>query len=631
MRTALGNAWVVAVVAVTLNTGCKKDSTSSPAAPPSTVEVDALWKLAPDGALFGMVMSPRGMMMAEHAYTDVMKFLEATPELASQLKDMHAELTKELGSPDFSWSALGISTEKGAAMFLLPDKKMLTMFAVSDKAKLDKLVHEGKGKDVTCKDSHGVYACSDDPTAFDRLGKGAMSVAAVKARGDVELVGKDLPVDRGHTMNVAVVAQLAPGAVTLRGAFTGLPASALAMLGPATQPRTEGDKTTGFALAHVGALLKTLPPIPGELGDLVKTVGDPITLVTTSTAIDMRVPLTDPAPATQALISHCTEGPMAQLGAKLVDGACQFSVPNLPQLTVSVWVDGKTLHIGQKGAPSPAAVEPTELGKELAGHDWQLAFYGRGSLLANYPGTQMPEVGGDVESIMHVAMRGMAMLNEVGTAIKADGDTVSFVFGVRTAWSNPDAVVAKLATLDAAQLIAGKGGDLAKPIIASAPDSPLAKDIKAGYMGLMIPSAGVGILAAVAIPAFLDYQKRGKVSPVSLELNKLGKSLKVYFIENAAFPIGDAPLTPDKPCCGQPNNKCAVDPAMFTGIWQKLDFALTEPTAYRYSYHSDGKTVEISAVGDLDCDGQEATYKLEVAAPNGNPTAAIAPPPAGVY
>jgi type II secretory pathway pseudopilin PulG len=323
---------------------------------------------------------------------------------------------------------------------------------------------------------------------------------------------------------------------------------------------------------------------------------------------------------------------MAQLGAKLVDGACQFAVPNLPQLTVSVWVDGKTLHIGQKDAPAPTAVEPTELGKELAAGSWQFAFYGRGSLLANYPGTQIPDLGGEAAGIVHVAMRGMAMVNELGVALKADGDTLRFVFGVRTGWSNPDAVVAKLLALDPDQLIAGKGGDLAKPIVASAPDSPLAKDVKAGYMGLMIPSAGVGILAAVAIPAFMDYQKRGKKTETSLQLNKLGKNLKAYYIENAAFPVGDAPLSPSKPCCGQPQNKCAVDPEAWKNeIWQKLDFQIDEPNLYRYGYHSDGKTVEIEAVGDLDCDGNEATFKLEAGAPSGNPIVTMGPLPTGVY
>ena len=619
-------AWIAVVIAV-VGFGCKKDS-PSPGAPASTAEIDALWKLAPEGVTFGMVLSPRGMTMVEHAYGDVMKFLAATPDLAPQLAQMHAALTKAIGAGDLSWQALGISPQKGAAVFALPGKKGIVLVSVSDRAKLDGLM---KQSDMTCKTVQGMYACTDEPGAFDKIGKGSLSAALAHARGDFEIAGKDLPIDRGKTFSFASVAQFAPGAITLRGTVSGVPSSALAMLGTATQPRVEGDKTTGFALAHVGEVLKTMPPMPGELGDLVKTISDPITLVTTSTAIDVRVPLSDPAPASQALVAHCTEGPMAQLGAKLVDGACQFAVPNLPQLTLSVWVDGKTLRIGQKGAPAAAAVEPTALGKELAAGSWQLAFYGRGSLLANYPGSEMPDLGGEGESIMHVAMRGMAMLNELGIAVKADGDTVQFVFGVRTAWSNPDAVVAKLQTLDAAQLIAGKGGDLAKPIIASAPDAPLANDVKAGYMGLMIPAAGVGMLAAIAIPAFTDYMKRSKKSEVALELNKLGKNLKVSYIENAKFPVGDAPLTPAKPCCGQPNNKCAVDPAMFTGIWTELDFALLEPTAYRYSYHSDGKTVEIDAVGDLDCDGKEATYKLEVAAPNGNPTTAIEPPAAGVY
>jgi Tfp pilus assembly protein PilE len=628
MRTA---CWIALVVAVV---GCKKESaspTASPGAPASTAEVDALWKLAPEGANFGMVVSPRGMTLVEHAWGDVMKFLEATPDLAPQLAEMRAELTKQIGAGEFSWQALGVSTQKGAAVFALAGHKGVVLVSVADQAKLDKLIHANGTSDMTCKTVQGMYACSDDPAAFDRIGKGSLSATAANARGDFEIAGKDLPIGGNDHASFAGVAQLAPGAVTLRGAFTGLPAPALAMFGPATKPRTDGDNTTGFALAHVAEVMKMMPPLPGEMGAVVKTFQDPVTLVTTSTAIDLRVPLGDPAPATRALIAHCTEGPMAELGAKLVDGACQFSVPNLPQLTVSVWVDGNTLRVGQKGAPSPAAVEPTELGKELATHDWQVAFYGRGSLLANYPGSQVPELGGDAAAIINVAMRAMAMVNEVGTAVKVDGATLRFVLGVRTAWSNPDAVVTKLLALDAKQLIAGKGGDLAKPIIASAPDSPLAKDVKAGYMGLMIPSAGVGILAAVAIPAFLDYQKHTKPTRVSLELNRLGKNLKAYYIESSAFPIGDAPLTPDKTCCGQPSNKCAVDPAMFTGVWQKVDFQLDEPTSYRFSYHSDGKTVEISAVGDLDCDGQEATYKLEVAAPNGNPTAAIAPPASGVY
>ena len=53
---------------------------------------------------------------------------------------------------------------------------------------------------------------------------------------------------------------------------------------------------------------------------------------------------------------------------------------------------------------------------------------------------------------------------------------------------------------------------------------------------LMIVVAIIGILAAVAIPAFMDYMKKSKSTEASLNLNKIGKNLKTYFDANQAFP-----------------------------------------------------------------------------------------------
>ncbi len=61
--------------------------------------------------------------------------------------------------------------------------------------------------------------------------------------------------------------------------------------------------------------------------------------------------------------------------------------------------------------------------------------------------------------------------------------------------------------------------------------------------------------------------------------------------------------------------------------WQALDFEIDEPHLFRYGYHSDGKTVQAVAIGDLDCDGIDMTYHLELSAPNGNPSATITEPP----
>src|SRR5215218_5621723 len=52
---------------------------------------------------------------------------------------------------------------------------------------------------------------------------------------------------------------------------------------------------------------------------------------------------------------------------------------------------------------------------------------------------------------------------------------------------------------------------------------------------LMIVVAIIGILAAVAIPAFMDYMKKSKKTEASLQLNKIGKNSKVHYDTNAQY------------------------------------------------------------------------------------------------
>jgi Tfp pilus assembly protein PilE len=145
-------------------------------------------------------------------------------------------------------------------------------------------------------------------------------------------------------------------------------------------------------------------------------------------------------------------------------------------------------------------------------------------------------------------------------------------------------------------------------------------------------SVVLGILAAVAIPAFMDYMKKSKKSEATLQLNKIGKNAKVYYITNSTFPKFDQPLTPSHTCCGQPNNKCQVDPSQWqTPAWQALDFEVDEPGNYRYAFTSNGDSFEAIAVGDLDCDNEEATFKVHVTATDGNPQMTLEQPRAGVY
>jgi hypothetical protein len=642
MRAARGLG-LVAVLAV----GCHKEAgPPAPAGPVSTTEQDALWKLAPRGALGGLVISSHGLQMIEHAWGDLDAMVHASPELADFAKKMDDQLQRATGQTKPSFAAFGISTAKGGAVFITADKQPVTILPVADRDLFLKLVHGTKGdktdkldKDTTCQMINGNYVCVTDVAMFDQVGKGQLAIAPANARGEIELVG-NVPLGTLGTLGTvgqqpisfAAVVQLARGAATVRGEVTGIPKVALAAMGEASKPRLDGDKTTGFGLAHVKAAFAVLP-MPDKAQRMFATLGDPLTLVTYSDKLETQLPLLDPGPASM-LVQGCGEGPLGQLGAKATKGGCSFPVPNFPSMNVALSVEGKTLHAAMtsQGASSNT-VALTTLGQELADQRWQDAFWGHGSLLAGdqYLTSQLAAMPMELP-ILNSAIRAMMMLNEFGIAARVDGEALRFVLGVRTAWSNPDDIVAKLLAIAPADFLAGKGPALATAIATKG--SPLAHDLEAGYTGMIIPMSGVGVMSAVAIPAFTQYMKRSKLSEASLQLDRIGAAAKRSFAETGSFPSGDAALLPAKTCCGQPMNKCAPEPEAFVNdpVWSRLEFSIDEPTIYQYRYHSDGKTLLVEAIGDADCDGVMATYRLEGSVTAaGNPLMDLIQPPSGVY
>jgi hypothetical protein len=135
-----------------------------------------------------------------------------------------------------------------------------------------------------------------------------------------------------------------------------------------------------------------------------------------------------------------------------------------------------------------------------------------------------------------------------------------------------------------------------------------------------------------------DHGTRANVSPATIMLNRIGKSARRTYVETSAFPKGTSAELPTKPagagggCCAAPDHKCpvtndwAADP-----VWSALDISLDEPSEYRFEYESaDGTSFKATAVGDLDCDGTEATYVLEGRVDGaGEPALHITAPPAG--
>ena len=131
---------------------------------------------------------------------------------------------------------------------------------------------------------------------------------------------------------------------------------------------------------------------------------------------------------------------------------------------------------------------------------------------------------------------------------------------------------------------------------------------------LMIVVAILGILAAVAIPAFLKYIKRSKTTEATMNIRKMYDSSVSYFstehanqdgdIVQAQFPTATA-LNPATISQGE-----KVEPqtagVTWTGTWEELNFGLSDPFYYSYQYDSNGTTNEAaftaSAFGDVDGD-----------------------------
>jgi hypothetical protein len=138
--------------------------------------------------------------------------------------------------------------------------------------------------------------------------------------------------------------------------------------------------------------------------------------------------------------------------------------------------------------------------------------------------------------------------------------------------------------------------------------------------------AAAGVVAAVAIPAFVKYQKRAKSSEASYNLRKIFDGQLAYFESkntqagNEKTPLfaSSVPLTPGNPTTYMCKDGKSVryQPTADTfkhPTWQALNFALADPFYYAYEVETkgtgNGTHFTVRAMGDLDCDGVLSTFE----------------------
>jgi len=144
---------------------------------------------------------------------------------------------------------------------------------------------------------------------------------------------------------------------------------------------------------------------------------------------------------------------------------------------------------------------------------------------------------------------------------------------------------------------------------------------------LMIVVAIIGILAAVAIPAFMKYIKKSKTSEARQFVKKIYDGARAYYMDRngretladtdagAQFPDNAATgaISPVVGTCCASGDKCMPDASLWTDeTWVALQFSVDDPHYYSYQYTTAASTSNFygRAFGDLDCNGTYSTFSM---------------------
>jgi type IV pilus assembly protein PilA len=310
---------------------------------------------------------------------------------------------------------------------------------------------------------------------------------------------------------------------------------------------------------------------------------------------------------------------------------------DLLKVDASIAVRGEVLALTTGDVPkpqgSPAAAAGSAGAREILGGSWHGVIWARSldpfagasdEIVAVFKRlmTQGPD-GDQGWNLSLVGRWALAHVYEVGLAGALRDDGIHGLVQVTTFAADPPEVYQAYEAAVNKELDGdGAGYRAALADLASKHGDSLAgKQAKLIAGGTPIITGSTGILAAIAIPAFLKYIKKSKSSEAQIHVRKLYDGARALVMEmpsgaglgGATLPADVGPTPPVGACCQGEEERCAPTPAWWDHpTWVALEFSVDDPHYYSYQFSTqtvDGAiTFTVRAIGDLDCDGVYSTF-----------------------
>lgn len=96
-------------------------------------------------------------------------------------------------------------------------------------------------------------------------------------------------------------------------------------------------------------------------------------------------------------------------------------------------------------------------------------------------------------------------------------------------------------------------------------------------------------------------------------LGYLVREVRAHVAEHHRLPDVDVGPTPEIGACCAAGSTCAPDPARWTAPgWRALRFSIDGRHRFSYQARRDGDALVLTATGNQDCDGVQATYEVRL-------------------